>query len=155
MVYRAFVNVLKPEEFSYAVAPNMANTHMIPAHDRRSRFFDIRWTRVCEETSEQANAEKRSLDLSSELSVTSLPKTTTKTLQTGTMEVDRAVMILRALPRRAKIRTTRNARRRRRVLMTRMSKPGMSESVVMTTTTKSKMLKVLLLRSCAWKRTRT
>jgi len=69
--------------------------------------------------------------------------------------VDRAVMILRALPRRAKIRTTRNARRRRRVLMTRMSKPGMSESVVMTTTTKSKMLKVLLLRTYAWKRADT
>ena len=133
----------------------MANTHMMPAHDRRSRFFDIRWTRVCEETSEQANAEKRSLDLSSELSVTSLPKTTTKTLQTGTMEVDRAVMILRALLRRAKIRTTRNARRSRRVLMTRMSKNGRSEIVVMTTTTKSKMLKVLLLRTYAWKRAGT
>jgi hypothetical protein len=152
MVYRAIVNVLKPEVFPYAVAPNMANTHMIPAHDRRSRFFDIRWTRVCEKTSEQT---KRSLDLSSELSVTSLPKTTTKTLQTGTMEVDRAVMILRALPRRAKIRTTRNARRSRRVLMTRMSKNGRSEIVVMTTTTKSKMLKALLLRTYAWKRAGT
>ncbi len=71
------------------------------------------------------------------------------------MEVDRAVMILRALPRRAKIRTTRNARRSRRVLMTRKSKNGRSEIVVMTTTTKSKMLKVLLLRTYAWKRADT
>ena len=69
--------------------------------------------------------------------------------------MDRAVMILRALPRRAKIRTTRNARRSRRVLMTRMSKNGRSEIVVMTTTTKSKMLKVLLLRTYAWKRAGT
>ena len=71
------------------------------------------------------------------------------------MEVDKAVMILRALPRRPKIRTTRNARRSRRVLMTRMSKNGRSEIVVMTTTTKSKMLKVLLLRTYAWKRAGT
>jgi hypothetical protein len=36
-----------------------------------------------------------------------------------------------------------------------MSKNGRSEIVVMTTTTKSKMLKVLLLRMYAWKRAGT
>ena len=75
----------------------------------------------------------------------SIPMTTTNTLQTGIMDDDSAVMIFLALPRRAKIRTTRNARRRRSVLITLMSICGKSESVVMVTTTKSNTLKLLHL----------
>ena len=73
-----------------------------------------------------------------------MPSTTTSTLHTGSIDVTMAVMMRRADWSRLKMRTTRKALSKRNVEITRMSKNGSRDIVVMHTMTKSNTLKALV-----------